>query len=58
VLSAAGNPAVLRATMRGLLMLQRQHETGSDLDASLIPITVPELLRLLRGTVARATAPA
>ena len=27
--------------------LQRQQDTGSDLDAGLIPITVPELLRLL-----------
>jgi hypothetical protein len=26
--------------------VQRQHEAGSDLDAGLIPITVPELLRL------------
>jgi hypothetical protein len=31
--------------------VQRQHDTGSDLDAGLIPVTVPELLRLLRGTV-------
>ena len=31
--------------------LQRQHEAASDLDAGLIPVTVPELLRLLRGTV-------
>jgi hypothetical protein len=31
--------------------LQRQQEAGTDLDARLIPITVPELLRLLRGTV-------
>jgi SRSO17 transposase len=31
--------------------VQRQHEAGSDLDAGLIPITVPELLRLLRGIV-------
>jgi len=30
---------------------QRQHEAGSDLDAGLIPVTVPELLRLLRDTV-------
>ncbi len=30
---------------------QRQHDAGSDLDAGLIPITVPELLRLLRDTV-------
>jgi SRSO17 transposase len=30
---------------------QRQHEAGSDPDAGLIPVTVPELLRLLRGTV-------
>ena len=30
--------------------LQRQHEPGSDL-AGLIPVTVPELLRLLRGIV-------
>ncbi len=28
-----------------------QHEAGSDLDAGLIPITVPELRRLLRDTV-------
>ena len=31
--------------------VQRQQEAGSGLDAALIPITVPELLRLLRGTV-------
>ena len=31
--------------------LQRQHDAGSGLDAGLIPVTVPELLRLLRGTV-------
>ena len=31
--------------------IQRQQDTGSDLDAGLIPITIPELLRLLRGTV-------
>jgi SRSO17 transposase len=31
--------------------VQRQHDTSSDLDARLIPITVPELLRLLRDTV-------
>jgi SRSO17 transposase len=31
--------------------VQRQHEAGSDLDAGLIPITIPELLRLLRDTV-------
>jgi SRSO17 transposase len=31
--------------------VQRQHDTGSDLDTALIPITVPELLRLLRDTV-------
>jgi SRSO17 transposase len=31
--------------------LQRQQDTGSELDAGLIPITVPELLRLLRDTV-------
>jgi SRSO17 transposase len=31
--------------------VQRQHDAGSDLDAGLIPVTVPELLRLLRGTV-------
>ena len=31
--------------------VQRQQEAGSDLDAGLIPITVPELLRLLRDTV-------
>jgi hypothetical protein len=31
--------------------LQRQHDAGSDLDAGLIPITVPELLWLLRDTV-------
>ena len=30
---------------------QRQHDAGSDLDAGLIPVTVPELLRLLRDTV-------
>jgi SRSO17 transposase len=29
--------------------VQRQHDAGSDLDAGLIPVTVPELLRLLRG---------
>jgi hypothetical protein len=31
--------------------LQRQHDAGSGPDAGLIPVTVPELLRLLRGTV-------
>ena len=31
--------------------VQRQQEAGADLDAGLIPITVPELLRLLRDTV-------
>jgi hypothetical protein len=31
--------------------VQRQQDTGSDLDAGLIPITVPELLRLLRDAV-------
>jgi SRSO17 transposase len=31
--------------------LQRQQDAGSDLDAGLIPITVPELLRLLRDIV-------
>jgi hypothetical protein len=30
--------------------LQRQQDAGSGLDAGLIPITVPELLRLLRDT--------
>jgi hypothetical protein len=30
---------------------QRQQEAGQDLDAGLISITVPELLRLLRDTV-------
>ena len=30
---------------------QRQQDASSDLDAGLIPITVPELLRLLRDTV-------
>ena len=31
--------------------IQRQQEAGADLNAGLIPITVPELLRLLRETV-------
>jgi SRSO17 transposase len=31
--------------------VQRQHEAGSGPDAGLIPITLPELLRLLRDTV-------
>jgi hypothetical protein len=31
--------------------VQRQQDTGSDLEAGLIPITVPELLRLLRDIV-------
>jgi hypothetical protein len=31
--------------------VQRQQDTRSDPDAGLIPITVPELLRLLRDTV-------
>jgi len=31
--------------------LQRQHDAGSNLDSGLIPVTVPELLRLLRDTV-------
>ena len=36
--------------------MQRQHEACSALDAGLIPITVPELLRLLRDTVIPAPA--
>jgi hypothetical protein len=31
--------------------MQRQHDAGSGLDAGLIPVTVPELLRLLRDAV-------
>ena len=31
--------------------LQRQQDASSDLDAGLIPITIPELLRLLRDIV-------
>ena len=31
--------------------LQRRRDAGSDLDAGLIAITIPELVRLLRGTV-------
>jgi hypothetical protein len=31
--------------------VQRQEDAGSGLDAGLIPVTVPELLRLLRDTV-------
>ncbi len=31
--------------------LQHQQDTASELDAGLIPVTVPELLRLLRDTV-------
>jgi SRSO17 transposase len=31
--------------------IQRQHEASSDLEAGLIPVTVPELQRLLRHTV-------
>jgi SRSO17 transposase len=31
--------------------IQRQHEASSDLEAGLIPVTVPELQRLLRDTV-------
>jgi SRSO17 transposase len=31
--------------------VQRQHDASSDLDAGLVPVTVPELLRLLRDTV-------
>jgi DDE superfamily endonuclease len=31
--------------------VQRQHDTGQDLDAGLIPITIPELVRLLRDAV-------
>jgi hypothetical protein len=31
--------------------VQRQHDAGSDRDAGLVPVTVPELLRLLRDTV-------
>jgi hypothetical protein len=30
--------------------VQRQRDVGSGLDAGLIPVAVPELLRLLRGT--------
>jgi SRSO17 transposase len=31
--------------------LQREQDASSGLDAGLIPVTVPELLRLLRGTI-------
>jgi hypothetical protein len=31
--------------------LQRPEDAGPGLDAGLIPVTVPELLRLLRGTI-------
>ena len=31
--------------------VQRQHDAGSGLDDGLIPVTVPELLQLLRGIV-------
>ena len=31
--------------------VQRQQDASSDLDAGLIPVTVPELLRLLRDIV-------
>jgi hypothetical protein len=31
--------------------VQRQHDTSPELGTDLIPVTVPELLRLLRGTV-------
>jgi SRSO17 transposase len=31
--------------------IQRQHDTASGLDTRLIPITIPELLRLVRDTV-------
>ncbi len=31
--------------------VQREQEASSDLNAGLIPVTVPELLRLLRGIV-------
>ena len=31
--------------------LQRERDAGSGLDDGLIPVTVPELLRLLRDTV-------
>jgi hypothetical protein len=34
-----------------VVAVQRQQEADSDLDAGLIPVTVPELLRLLRDTV-------
>jgi SRSO17 transposase len=33
--------------------VQRQQEASSGLDAGLIPVTIPELLRLLRDTVSR-----
>ena len=31
--------------------MQRQQEADPDLDAGLIPITIPELVRLLRDAV-------
>ncbi len=33
------------------MAVQRRQEAGSGLDAGLIPITAPELLRLVRDTV-------
>jgi hypothetical protein len=37
--------------LAGAVAMQRQQEAGSGLDAGLIPVTVPEVLRLQRGTV-------
>jgi hypothetical protein len=48
----AGRSQLLAYTYLAIAVaVQRQQESGSDLDAGLIPITVPELLRLLRDIV-------
>jgi hypothetical protein len=49
-----GSPSLLASIYLAVAVavaVQRQHEADSDPDAGLIPITVPELLRLLRDIV-------
>ena|SRR5215472_3029594 len=53
-MSASRSPAICLLAYIYLAVtaaVQRQQDAGSGLDAELIPITVPELLRLLRGPV-------
>ena len=48
IVECGNNPYIYLSVV---VALQRQHDAGSDVEAGLVPITVPELLRLLRDIV-------